>query len=513
MGRRVLTTIPNPTTGRSDYTHLIDMSGSVESLKYQTDSDIGIADSWTIWTSRYMRTVTATLGLAQFKNATNNNDNIVITVITGGFKVQTYDSTGTILKDYSYNYSMEAERQWTIAVSWDGTSLVAALNGRVVAATTVTTDNSGSQTNSSRGVSTGLRTSNNDPNSVWHGLALWNEALSADEMAYITHPNRVMTDWKVDIETYTSSSNLVHQWRPVEARGLQSGTTYVADDIPGVGIDISTDASNMSDADKTTALADLPYISTNVHSIDFNGVDEYIQTPSAVGHGIGSVYSIKFTAKSLRDDTNETLFHIAPSGANTNAIKVEKQGATANDPMVIYIYSSAAVLLKEYHFYNALPSNTWKTYTFVWEQTGDTLTVYNASGAVVSANATPTNGAGSTTATSRHIAIGSDVDGGNYFYGRIREIAIFLNQHTAAVVGDMAPINYNLFKLGSGYTGSYMAGLERWILLGVPVPSAYRTTSGTAYIFDNGNTSADTDFSGGSGVGVSNINLTDSPFV
>ena len=513
MGRRILTVIPNTSTSRSNYTNLLDMSGSVETLRSLTDTDIGISNAWTVWTSRYMRAVTATLGLAEFSPNASNNDRITIDIISGGFRVQIRNSSGTVFKNYSYNHSMEVERQWTIAVSWDGTSLVAALNGAIVAATTVTTDNSDSMGNSSRVASTGLELSNNDVNSCWHGMALWNEALSTAEMEYISHPNNAMTDWKVDIDSYASSANLVHQWRPIEARGLQSGTTYVADDIPGTGIDISSDAVNMSDEDKTTSLTDLPYKSTNTHSIEFNGTDEYIQTPSATLHAVIGVWTIKFTAKSLRNDTNETLWHIAPSGANTNAIKVEKQGATANDPMVVYVYSSAAALLKEYHFYNALPSNVWKTYTLVWDQTGDTLTVYNDSGSVVTPNATPTDTTGSTTNTSRHIAIGANVDGGAYFYGRIREIAIIGAQCTAAVVGDIAATGYNLFRLDSNYTGAFMAALQRWILLGIPIPTAYRTANGTAYIFDNGNTTADTDFSGGSGVDISNINVTDSPFV
>lgn len=509
MGRRQLTTIPNTTSAGSEYTFLLDMSGSGEALHNDSDNTLGIANSWTYWTCRFLRAMTSSLGLGDFKNSTTNNDRITMDLLSTGFRVIIRDSAGTTIKNYSYAIGMDVERWYSIAISWDGTSLVAYLNGAQQTATTLTTDTTGTMTTTARSVHSGLTASNNDLNSVWAGAALWSTALSAANMAYITDPNNILKDWKIDVDTYTGSTNLVHQWRPIDARGLQSGTTFVADDIAGSGIDISANAVGITDADMTTSSNDLPYKSTDAHSIEFNGTDEYIQTVTATTLGLITTYTIKITAKSLRDDTNETLFHFGPSGANTNAFRIEKQGASANDPMVVYLYGSTAALLKEYHYYNALPANQWKTYVIVWNSSTDVMTVYDSTGTALTPNATPTDTTGSTTSTARHVAFGASIGGSNFFKGRIREVSLINATFTAAQVGDIAAPGYHMFKLGSNYTMTQLAALERWYLLGKAIPTAYFTDNGTAYILDYGNNSVSQDLSGGSGVTTDNINVTD----
>ena len=509
MGRRVLTIVPNATATLSRYNALLDFSASSEALKSSGNETIGVSNSWTVWTGRFFKTVAA-LGWFDFKNTGSNNDRIVLDqAASNTCRARLWDSAGTAFKNYTYSPTLEAGRWFSAALSWDGTTMTLYLNGAAQTATTLTTDLAGTMSTGTRQVSTGLTASNNDPNAMWCGLAVWNTALSAANMAYITDPNNFMTDWKKDVDTYTGSGNLVHQWRPIAVRGNQSGTTYVADDIPGVGIDISAGSVGIDNTDLTTSDDDLPYKATNNHCIEFNGTDEYIQTAVSTTIGIVGAYTVKITAKSLRDTADETLFHIAPSGANTNAFKIAKLGTVANDPMVVYVYSSTATLLKEYRFNNALPVGVWKSYTFAWEQTGDTLTVYDQNGNTMTADSKPTDGAGSTTSTSRLISFGADVGGGSYFYGRIRAVGIWSTNLSSSQVGDIAASGTHLMKVGTNYTPTQLALLERWFLLGKTVPPSGYANGGTAYIYDLGNNSTTLDLSGGSGVDTSNIVVTD----
>ena len=468
----------------------LNMLGASSYLANTTNTDLGIANAFTIALSFCRDDASMGGGVGCYvdiKNTGSNANRIQIGNSPSGtsrINVVLYDSAGTKFKDYGFsNVNTGNGGYWhTIVISWDGTSLVCAINGLVVAQDATTTDAAGTMTNTNRAIYCGANATPTEANSLLHTLALWDEALTSSEKEQLW--NIGSSDVSVDYGNYASSANLVHYWRAgVPAAGSQSGTTYVCDYLGGAGVDIAANAVGMSDAD---ILNEGPYDpAVYAHALDFDG-SSYMLTNGDVSFGPSGEWTLKFTVYSDIDSADETILHCKPTASSISQILVQKLGTVANDPLRILVSGSGGAAYKDYRWDSVIPSGSWKTFVLVLSSAADTMVLYDETGSVLTPTTLTTDSVSTTSNQARTIAIGANTDGTNKFNGRIRQIAWWLDNWSAGVVADLAGHNVDLHRATTNYpfTSAGVGTLHRWWLLGVPNSTVVRLTNAVDWVTD-----------------------------
>jgi len=491
---------------------MLDFSGSSERLQNTTSQDLGLGANWTVATWYYAKSLSGGGGVFNFRTGATNPNQISLHIgsSVASLVALVMGSGGITTKQYTYLVDFNIHTWYSVALSWDGTNLVLYVNGAAITATTLNVDNAVTMTNTNRGVYIGGSQAAADASILWLGTAAWNETLTANEKAALTDPNNILRDVRGDWLDYASSANLVHYWRPLQNVSPQSGTTYVCDDLAGAGVDVSANAAGMADADLTTDLDDLPYLTSRNHSLDFDGSSEYMRSTGNVAVGIANAWSLKFSVYSDRDTADEVFLHFKPAASTDSEIKLSKLGTVANDPLRVLIGNSTSGTIKDYQWDSALPSGQWSTYTLVFDGSADTLKLYDAAGDEVAPDTLTTDGTGTQAAASRAVAIGADITGANFFDGRVREVALWSSVLSVGQLAELALPRAHLHKRSANNVGSTIAGLVRWWLLGVPSPSLFKTTNALDHLFDFGVSNA-VAMTGGSGVSSADIDTADGP--
>lgn len=149
--------------------------------------------------------------------------------------------------------------QWyhVVAVKDGTTSLKLYIDGSEDGSDTTSVPDTSSNDTGDRAISIGVDIDGSTFND-WHvdgdihSVAVWNVALSADEVVTIrNNGNGFNFDLRKDTGDYVSAANVVHWFQLGQPAGgdFPVGTTYVRDRVASGAIDISVNSANISDAD------------------------------------------------------------------------------------------------------------------------------------------------------------------------------------------------------------------------------------------------------------------------
>ena len=225
---------------------------SNENLANTTDANIGIANNWSvlIWfrnpgtdTGLFHRILT-------FQEGAGNENRIDLDMEdanpAGDLGFQISNSAGTEFKSYKYANQLTIGAWTACLFTWNGTTLQAYYDGVAVAPSTTPTDNAGTMTNTIREVWFGSQQGGTDDlTGRIHSVTVWDTAMDANG-AYAASA----VGHNPDSGNYDYANNLVHWWRfGLPKVGEMVGSSFVCDAVETGGIDISVNATNITDAD------------------------------------------------------------------------------------------------------------------------------------------------------------------------------------------------------------------------------------------------------------------------
>lgn len=303
-----------------------DLSGSSEDFSHSIASTIGIADAWTwmIWLKP--NTFTTGKWLAQIWNGSGLANNIRLrtgAATATDLHFDFHNSSGTSIHDTTVS-SFFTNAEWNcLVITWDGDALTIYNNA---VQKHQTTGLSGAQTDTSRLLSVGgNQVGNNTSPMFLHSSALWNAALTADEVRTIfNHGAGTSINLAFDQGNYSSSANLKHWYRFMH--DCTSNAT------------LGSDYSGSLDLDKTNGVtrADLAQDSPDGAMVDYSGTSEYHLNNTPQAYSIGASYTISTWVRLQSLVANK---RICDFGDNTTANK-NRTGLFINGSSVFQFFAA-----------------------------------------------------------------------------------------------------------------------------------------------------------------------------
>jgi len=235
----------------------LDFDGSTEYLANDTEQSIGIANAWTVGQWLNFSTDFAKRIAFRLRANSGNTNRIEIAwaELTSLLNITLHDSAGTKFKDYKYNndagFSTGAGWEFFV-LTWDGTTLTLYRDASVITADTLTTDNSGTMTDTNRTVNIANRDIGGwEFSGRIHSTFMVSEALTS---AIITDIYNGGAGGVVDLRevqglwAQTQVDALEHYWR----HGFNSGD--IGEDLGNAStlIDVGNNAANITSADIVT---------------------------------------------------------------------------------------------------------------------------------------------------------------------------------------------------------------------------------------------------------------------
>jgi hypothetical protein len=395
-----------------------------------------IANEFTISMWCRTDTVSGTDNLLNISPASPTTTNrIVVQRVSANLSIFLYNSSGTLFKNYVYNSRFSANRWTNITFSWDGTNLLAWVQGEQVTADTTPTDNAGTMTDTNRGVWFGARNTGADPwSGDLHSMAIWSVELTDNQVkdvfgrgafGFIDLSGPVGANY-----TTTEATALQHWWR------LGYTMSDVGKDYGnGTAMDIDTNAANIGTADfvpVVTAGAVLNFSGNTPGSAPV----EYLLDDTGRTMGAGASYTFACWAYPLNDGSanNQVIFDVQDqTTANYNRMLLySKSGASVTGALTALVSDgSANTAFAEAPF--AMQSREW--YHIVAVKNGTTSLKLYINGEEVAEDTTsiPTT----TDASGRSMAWAAnaqDPTATQAFDGRIAESAVWSTALSAAEV-------------------------------------------------------------------------------
>lgn len=382
------------------------------------DNIIGIADAWSASGWARVNGVATFYPLIYLDPLASDNSRIDISfrgnIANDPIKVEMYDSAGVLFKDIEFTSGVASATWFNWAVTYDGTTVRCYIDGTEITGGGINaiTDNAGIQADDGRRTFVGIsNTGGNIFDGEYHGVALWNTELDAANVGAIAASGNqqagTLFDLRADSGAYDESAALAHWWPVGLDAGGRAENTRPTYDIQDACID-ARDLTNAGDG-----VIDDPEIRTeddapNGFSMAFDGVSEYLATSSLTNTlGIANAFTLAGWVMPDSDTTNQTIADIRPATGDINRINIELRGADNAGRVRVELYDSAGVLFKQYLFDGLLSTGAWQYLAVSWD--GATLALH-LDGALTAASSTPTDNAGTMTATNRRFFLGADSD-------------------------------------------------------------------------------------------------------
>lgn len=202
----------------SEQTVYCDMDGSSELLMDSALKTVGIANVWTLAYWIWFDADTAALDYIFDCRRTDNNVNCIAAYVSwnsdnllGFFNA---GSDGATIKNYLY--SVPATGQWILHVfTWDGTNVFFYKDGTLEASSSKDTDDSGTMTDTARGISLGysIRWSAYHMDGRLHSVAMWNTAFDQANVTALYNGGDSDFNLLRSSGNYNQSTALKHWWR------------------------------------------------------------------------------------------------------------------------------------------------------------------------------------------------------------------------------------------------------------------------------------------------------------
>jgi len=201
-------------------------------------------------------------------------------------------------------------------------------------------------------------------------LAIWNSALSEEDVRSIYNNGWTNLDLRVDHPCYSGANNLVHWWLFGQgAQGSFAGDSQVSDwGSTTNSIPLLDTLGVVTDNDILTAK--FPQTSASGSSLLFNE-DGFIQTAVSQQIGISNNFTISFwlNVREILAEQN-TVLYIGPEAPNVNnSITVSIDGTQAGNPLFVDIKSSVGVSIFTALFFNSVTVGEWSHYTLTFSNT------------------------------------------------------------------------------------------------------------------------------------------------
>lgn len=201
-------------------------------------------------------------------------------------------------------------------------------------------------------------------------------------------------------------------------------------------------------------------VSFPLNSISVDGSNEYFMKGNAGGDptiGIADEWSISMWIRPHADmltSTNTPLeLKAVATSSNKSRLYFSIFGTVANDPLRIYLYTSAGSNFKLYSYNSLFTVNVWTHLLATWNgTTGDVLTLH-VDGSETAVTTPILDGAGAMDNIARRITYGANTSGTADFEGHIAHLAMWDSVLTAAEATEIA--NSNLEIDLTADTGDY----------------------------------------------------------
>lgn len=441
-----------------------------ETLRNTTAQTLGVSNvmTWAMW-YRWDAANNTLAALFDMGASANNNNRIFVTLdennTTDELDITIYDSSGVIIKNYTwprFGHPTNGAVQLgsTLMVfTWDGPNnvLKAYRNGVQLTGETRTNDvNSSARTDTNVSINIGCnKAAGNVLTANVHYLACWDKILTPCEIRMLWSEGHPVLDLSKNTLGYYGADNLKHWWRFTRPPGTiyNAGTAVTTDYVKTGGINVETNAANISTADMILSSGTMPMGAL----LNFDGT-QWMTAPAQTW-GIANNWTIQFCSRPGSLTGNQTVFQIGEN-ASANTIRVDFVDAVT-DYFDVYIYDSAGSIIKNYRYNTPISTSVFRIHSWTWD--GTTLTYYR-SGSATAANTQTVNNSGTMTDTSRALYVGALPDGAQPLNSRMVHLAVWNSVHTANEVqtlhkGAVA----NLFDYRRNM-GSYVsaANLKHW---------------------------------------------------
>ena len=433
-------------------------------LANTTNNLIGIANTWTCLA---VFKPFATTIRNVFKIGSTNNSITLLYAQTQTFQIIINNSAASPIKNYSYAGVGLRINTWAhVAFTWDGTTLQAYFDGVAVSPTSLTTDTTGTMTDTARAVGIGADSAGGGIGAgSYTQVACWNSALSAAEISSIfANGAAAHVDLRAAIGSYVSANNLKHWW--------------VCGWSGDIGKDLGSGSPNINLSNGTAVEAadflndgafDNAYNRFHQFYLDMDGTTERLRSVTAATIGIANAWSCLAFVNSGRDTTQETFFEIRNGGTNIDRIRFQKRGDLANQPLEVDIYAmTTGATIKDYLYNSLLPVGQWVGILATWD--GTTLLLYQ-NGKLIRPTTLTTDSTGTMDVSTRQVGFGVGSQADQNFQGLVHSAAVWstaLTPDQAAIVSNPYYGRWlNLGTNGFGYTAS--SSLVQWFRGGLGV--------------------------------------------
>lgn len=470
---------PSTTQNSRDITvSALSFDGSSESLRNTTEQSLGIGNKWSIGIWLRANAVGATAAMLDFRSAASTTNQIILQLLGAAsdeaFNVIIRDSANATIKNYQWPFfvnpvNAQASQSFKyIVVTWDGTDLKAYRNGKAYAPTTLTTDTTGTMTDTDRAVnlmcvSGGL----SRLGGLLHSVAVWDRVLDAPNVETLFNHGLPLIDLSKNRLGYCEADHLKHWWRiahPAPASGRGSGTgTFSCDFVESGGINVETDAANITTADLTA----LSNSGTIGHCMRFNviaGVSNFLANTTPQRLNISTAWTIM--CWHLRE-TAETAGGVSFIGDNGSSIVLSSDATSAR--LRVQVYDRDGTLFWDKQYNSGWFASAMGPWTVTYN--GTTIVVYSPAGAAITASVTTVNSTGVMEDAPREIWMAADRGGTSGLYGvRMSSIAVwnvtFTIQEVRTICGWFRPGWKDLRYAFTDYSQTLASALKHWWMPG-----------------------------------------------
>ena len=492
---------PRPFAGElsgSQFNSATFTSGTGETGYNTKLADHGIANVWTIsfWFNPSSTPQSATETVFQLKDPANTNNQITISILgavaSDPLNIIIADSAGSVIKDYRYNsQTTSTTTKGLYTFTWDGTTLLFYRDTAAVTASTLTTDTTGTMTNTDRAVGmlctvAGGSTSNG----VRGSFAIWNTCLSATEIFSLWAEGLgAQANLNGSFDEYASASSLVHWWRP----GIKI-TSVVRD----VGTDFAAGAAskpynymgttNTTTANFSSVTAGNPRFTQPAYAS--LATNEYFANSTQQALGFSTSFTISFWWRwTAGNNTLVTLFDLGPASGNANRILIQIGHNLSNDPLQLSMYNSSATLCKDMtwdrycNITNGAVISGSTFFTLTWDGATDTLKLYRNGRDLGTATTISTNNPCTRTDDALGVWIGATKAAGNATTAAYHSMAVWDKALTTGEIATIWNEGYPTVDISKNTLGYYGAdNLKHWWKLTRPPGTVYN--AGTAFTTD-----------------------------
>jgi hypothetical protein len=390
----------------------IDFDGSNEYIGNFNPGSIGISNSFThsVWVNFTALNPGNYLSVTDIQDKSTNNKN----QMTISFENTSPNRLKCFISDASINWAqaiatgtdIQTGTWYHIVAVKDGTTALRLyINGKEVASDTTSVPDTSASDDGNREIVLGANGNgsgapNLHTNCKIHSAALWDRALTADEIKGMYNGGHKDIDLSRRARDYAGGGDLVHWWRLGQPTGsVGTGGNQTVDQVESGGINIQANTNAFTEADIFPASS----VAKGV-SVDLDGSTEYFQSNFISSIGIANSWSVMaaFKFDSLTGlQTITTISDVITAPYGNNSILMFKRSPGNND-ITINLVDSSGTIFKNYKFFTA-SAGVWYHIVFTWD--GTNLKLYR-NGQEVTPTLKSTDLAGTMTDTSRFVTMG-----------------------------------------------------------------------------------------------------------